>query len=116
MRTLPLLDQPDVLACCAPLVSEVLSEPDAQVLARQFAALADPVRLRLVSLLATAEEGAVCACDLVAPVGKSQPTVSHHLKVLVEAGLATSERRGRNIWYGVVPAALEALRGALTPR
>ena len=95
------------------MASEVLSEPDARTLARQFAALADPVRLRLVSLLATAEGGAVCACDLVTPVGKSQPTVSHHLKVLVDAGLATSERRGRNIWYGVVPAALEALRGAL---
>jgi ArsR family transcriptional regulator, arsenate/arsenite/antimonite-responsive transcriptional repressor len=52
----------------------------------------------------------------VEPVGKSQPTVSHHLRVLVEAGLATSERRGRNIWYGVVPATLEALRGALVPR
>ena len=116
MRELPLLEQPDVQACCAPLASAVLSEPDAQTLARQFAALADPVRLRLVSLLATAEGGAVCVCDLVAPVGKSQPTVSHHLKVLVDAGLATSERRGRNIWYGVVPAALEALRGALAPR
>jgi ArsR family transcriptional regulator len=113
VRELPLLEQPDVRACCAPLASEVLSEPDAQTLAHQFAALADPVRLRLVSLLATAEGGAVCACDLVAPVGKTQPTVSHHLKVLVDAGLATSERRGRNIWYGVVPAALEALRGAL---
>ena len=79
-------------------------------------ALADPVRLRLVSLLATAAGGAVCACDLVAPVGKSQPTVSHHLRVLSEAGLVTSERRGRNIWYGVVPAALEALRAALATR
>jgi ArsR family transcriptional regulator len=116
VRDLPLLEQPDVQACCAPLASEVLSETDARTLARQFAALADPVRLRLVSLLATAEGGAVCACDLVAPVGKSQPTVSHHLKVLVAAGLATSERRGRNIWYGVVPAALEGLRGALAVR
>jgi ArsR family transcriptional regulator len=116
VRELPVLEQPDVQVCCAPLAREVLSEADAQTLARQFAALADPVRLRLVSMLATADGGAVCACDLVAPVGKSQPTVSHHLKVLVDAGLATSERRGRNIWYGVVPAALEALRGALAPR
>jgi ArsR family transcriptional regulator len=116
VRELPLLEQPDVQACCAPLSSEVLSAQDAQTLARQFAALADPVRLRLVSMLATAEGGAVCACDLVEPVGKSQPTVSHHLKVLVDAGLATSERRGRNIWYGVVPATLEALRAALAPR
>src|SRR3712207_8417739 len=105
LRELPVLDQPEVVACCAPLAAEVLSEPDAETLARQFAALADPVRLRLVSLLATAEGGAVCACDLVEPVGKSQPTVSHHLKVLVDAGLATSERRGRNVWYATVPAA-----------
>jgi len=113
IRELPVLTQPDVVACCAPLAAEPLGLRDADTLARQFAALADPVRLRLVSLLATAEGGAVCACDLVEPVGKSQPTVSHHLKVLVEAGLATSEKRGRNVWYGVVPAALEALRSAL---
>ena len=113
VRELPVLDQPDVVACCAPLAAEVLSGPDAGILARQFAALADPVRLQLVSLLATAADGAVCACDLVEPVGKSQPTVSHHLKVLAGAGLVTSEKRGRNVWYGVVPAALEALRTAL---
>jgi ArsR family transcriptional regulator len=116
VRELPVLDMPDAVTCCAPLSAEVLAEDDAQTLSRQFAALADPVRLRLVSLLATAEGGAVCACDLVAPVGRSQPTVSHHLKVLADAGLITSERRGRNVWYAVVPAALEALRNALAPR
>ena len=99
--------------CCAPLATRALEEADARTLARQFAALADPVRLRMLSLLATAEGGAVCACDLVEPVGKSQPTVSHHLKVLAEAGLVVGEKRGRNIWYAAVPAALEALRGAL---
>jgi ArsR family transcriptional regulator, arsenate/arsenite/antimonite-responsive transcriptional repressor len=114
LQALPVLDQPEVVACCAPLSAEVLGEDDAQTLSRQFAALADPVRLRLVSLLATTD-GAVCACDLVAPVGRSQPTVSHHLKVLAEAGLVVSERRGRNVWYAVVPAALESLRGALAP-
>jgi len=114
VRELPVLNQPEVQACCAPLASEVLGEVEAATLARQFAALADPVRLRLVSLLATAEGGAVCACDLVDPVGKSQPTVSHHLKTLVESGLAVSERRGRNVWYAVVPSALEALRAALS--
>ena len=113
VRELPVLRQPDVQACCAPLASEVLSELEAAVLARQFAALADPVRLRLVSLLSTAEGGAVCACDLVEPVGKSQPTVSHHLKVLRDAGLVTSEKRGTNVWYAAVPAALEGLRAAL---
>ena len=113
---LPVLTQPPVTACCAPLARELLSEHDAQLLSRQFAALADPARLRLMSLLATADGGAVCACDLVEPVGRSQPTVSHHLKVLTDAGLVTSERRGRNVWYGVVPAALDALRTALEPR
>ena len=113
MRELPVLTQPEVQGCCAPLASEVLSEQNAETLARQFAALADPVRLRIVSLLATAEGGAVCACDLVQPVGRSQPTVSHHLSVLVASGVVTSERRGRNVWYGVVPAALEVLRDAL---
>ena len=116
VRELPVLDRPEAVACCAPLAAEVLGEGDAQTLSRQFAALADPVRLRLVSLLATAVDGAVCACDLVEPVGKSQPTVSHHLKVLAEAGLVTSERRGRNVWYAVVPSALEVLRAALAPR
>ena len=116
VRELPVLEQPTAVeACCAPLAREVLSAADAATLSRQFAALADPVRLRLLSLLATAEGGAVCACDLVEPVGKSQPTVSHHLKVLADAGLVTSQRRGRNIWYGTVPAALEALRSALAP-
>lgn len=116
VRELPVLDQPEVVVCCAPLAAEVLTAPEAETLAKQFAALADPVRLRLVSLLATDEGGAVCACDLVEPVGRSQPTVSHHLKVLVDAGLVTSERRGRNVWYATVPAALEALRTALAPR
>jgi len=112
VRELVVLEQPDVAPCCAPLAIEVPDQASADVLSRQFAALADPVRLRLLSMLATAE-GAVCACDLVAPVGRSQPTVSHHLRVLSEAGLVTSEKRGRNIWYGVVPSALEALRTAL---
>lgn len=116
LRELPVLTQPEVVACCAPLSAEILAEQDATTLARQFAALADPVRLRLVSLLATADGGSVCACDLVEPVGKSQPTVSHHLKVLGEAGLVTSEKRGRNVWYAVVPAALESLRVALSTR
>ncbi|HEY5988208.1 MAG TPA: metalloregulator ArsR/SmtB family transcription factor [Streptosporangiaceae bacterium] len=115
VRELPVLDQPGAVACCAPLASEVLSVAGAEVLSRQFAALADPVRLRLLSLLATASGGSVCACELVGPAGKSQPTVSHHLKVLSEAGLVTSERRGRNIWYTVVPAALQALREVLAP-
>jgi ArsR family transcriptional regulator len=113
VRELPVLAMPRVDACCAPLQTEPLGEGDAAELARRFAALSDPVRLRLLSLLASAAEGAICACDLVEPVGKSQPTVSHHLRILREAGLVTSEKRGTNVWYAAVPAALEALRDAL---
>ncbi len=105
--------QPEVQQCCAPLQASPLSAEDAGELARSFAALGDPVRLRLLSILATSRVGAVCVCDLVEPVGKSQPTVSHHLKILREAGLVTSERRGTNVWYAAVPAALDALRDAL---
>jgi ArsR family transcriptional regulator len=115
VRELPVLNQPPVEVSCAPLRVEPLATAQAVDLARRFAALADPVRLRLLSLLASSPDSAVCACDLVGPVGKSQPTVSHHLKVLRDAGLVTSEKRGVNIWYAAVPAALEALRDALGP-
>lgn len=115
-RTLPVVPaQPQVEPCCASLRASPLAADEADLLARRFAALGDPVRLRLLSILATSGDGAVCACDLVAPVGKSQSTVSHHLKILREAGLVTSERRGTNIWYAAVPAALDALRDALAP-
>ncbi len=104
----------DVSACCAPLAAEPLAAAAADTLAEAFKALGDPVRLRLLSLLASATGGEVCACDLVEPVARSQPTVSHHLKVLKEAGLVTSTRRGANIWYAVVPEQLAALRTVLT--
>jgi ArsR family transcriptional regulator len=113
VRGLPVLEQPEAAMCCAPIQAETLAAADARTLARGFAALGDPVRLQLLSLLATSGEGAVCVCDLVEPVGKSQPTVSHHLKILRAAGLVTSERRGTNNWYAAVPAALAALREAL---
>ena len=105
----------DVSACCAPLYRAEIGAPDAAVLAEAFKALGDPVRLRLLSLLATADGGEVCACDLVDPVGKSQPTVSHHLKVLRDAGLVSASKRGVNIWYAVVPEQLERLRQVLSP-
>ena len=114
VRELTVLDQPAVEACCAPLQAAPLDASQAAELARRFAALSDPVRLRLLNLLATSRS-AVCACDLVEPVGKSQPTVSHHLKVLRDAGLVTSDKRGVNVWYAVVPAALDVLRDALAP-
>src|SRR5829696_3206186 len=102
----------DPLACCAPVRSDSLDEADAEMLAQSFAALADPIRLRLLSFVASADEE-VCACDLVAPSGRSQPTVSHHMKILVEAGLVTREKRGLWVWYRAVPSRLDALRAVL---
>jgi ArsR family transcriptional regulator len=96
---------------CCPSVLSPLSADEAVELARAFAALADPVRLRLLSMVASAEE--VCSCDLQEPLGKSQPTVSHHTKALVDAGLIVGEKRGRWVWWRVVPERLEAVRAAL---
>ena len=109
---LPVLD--DAL-CCAPLSAAPLDADAALPLARAFSALGDPVRLRLLSLLMTAAAGEVCACDLVEPVGRSQPTVSHHLKVLRDSGLVSATRRGSYIWYAVAPAQVSALRAVLAP-
>lgn len=102
-------------ACCPSVLADALDETEAAELAHAFAALADPVRLRLLSLLSSAPAGETCVCDLVEPVGKSQPTVSHHLKVLADAGLITGEKRGRWVWYAVVPERLETLRSTLRP-
>jgi ArsR family transcriptional regulator len=101
--------------CCPSVLVDALDEGEALELARGFAALADPVRLRLLSMLASAPSGETCVCDLVEPVGKSQPTVSHHLKVLADAGLVTGEKRGRWVWYAVAPERLETLRATLRP-
>jgi ArsR family transcriptional regulator len=103
----------EATTCCPSLLDAPLDSPSAVELAAAFAALADPARLRLLSLIAAQPTGEVCACDLVEPLGKSQPTVSHHLKVLYEAGLVDRERRGTWVWYRVEPARLAALRVAL---
>ena len=100
--------------CCRSVVDAPLSEADAAALARGFTALADPVRLRLLSLIADA--GRICACDLLQPLGKSQPTVSHHTRVLADAGLITGEKQGRWVWWSIVPSRLDALRRALGKR
>ena len=97
--------------CCTPFLAVPLDVPEAVDLAHAYAALADPVRLRLLSLIADA--GEVCSCDLLKPLGKSQPTVSHHTKVLSEAGLIAGEKRGRWVWWSIVPERVEALRDAL---
>lgn len=99
--------------CCTALSADALTVEEATALAAGFAALADPARLRLLSLIAACERGEVCACDLVGPLGKSQPTVSHHLRVLREAGLVSADKRGTWMWYRVETARLTELRTAL---
>jgi ArsR family transcriptional regulator, arsenate/arsenite/antimonite-responsive transcriptional repressor len=103
----------DPLACCGSVRADLLDPADAVVLARSFAALADPVRLRLLSMVASAADGEVCGYDLVQVSGRSQPTVSHHMKVLIDAGIVTRDKRGLWVWYRVVPARLDALRAVL---
>ena len=105
-KELPVLQAP---ACCTPLVREPLSEDDAKSLAGVFKALSDPVRLRLLSLIASFEGGEACVCDLTGPFDVSQPTISHHLRVLREAGLIDCERRGTWVYYWVLPDALRRL-------
>jgi ArsR family transcriptional regulator len=97
------------LGCCAPMVREPLTTEQATQLAGTFKALADPVRLRLLSLIASHDGGEACVCDLTDEFDVSQPTISHHLKVLREAGLLTSQRRATWVYYRVQPAALAAL-------
>lgn len=110
VQTIPVFD-----TCCQPVTARVLAEAEAEELASMFKALADPARLRLLSMVASAPEGEVCACDLVEPSGKSQPTVSHHMSLLVDAGLLTREKRGKWAWYQVVPERLSALQAVLAP-
>ena len=102
---------PPVVEPACSVLAAPLTEAESATLASGFAALADPGRLRLLSMIADRPE--VCACALVEPLGKSQPTVSHHLKVLTDAGLITGDKRGRWIWYRLVPDRLDLLRRAL---
>ncbi len=103
----------DAGSCCTSVLAAPLEVDDATELARGFSALADPVRLRVLSILAAAPDQETCVCDLVAPLGKSQPTVSHHLKVLSEAGLVTGERRGKWVWYSLNRDRLAELRATI---
>jgi ArsR family transcriptional regulator len=100
--------------CCTPLASEPLDEAGAAELARLFKALGDPVRLRLLSLIASHEGGEACVCELTGVFDLTGPTISHHLKVLKDAGLITGDRRGTWIYYRVAPATLRRLGDVLT--
>ena len=101
--------------CCAPLTGEPITAVQAVELARLLKALADPVRLRLVSMVAAHPVGEACVCELTEPLGLTQPTISHHLKILVDAGIFTRDKRGVWAYYALVPSALDSLSAILRP-
>ena len=101
--------------CCGSVSGDALTDGEATELAAAFKALADPVRLRLVSIIATSPTGEVCACDLPDSLDRSQPTVSHHLTLLVGAGLLDREQRGKWAWFRLRPERLGELSALLTP-
>jgi ArsR family transcriptional regulator len=112
-KPLPVLDVTET-PCCAPLARAPIGEADAERVAAMFKALGDPVRLRLFSKVASSEGGEACVCD-IQDVGVSQPTVSHHLKKLREAGLLESERRGSWVYYRLAPSTLVVMADLLAP-
>ena len=112
MTTLPVLPSAAV-ACCSPVTGGILEEDQAETLARMFKALGDPTRVKLLSIIAASEDQEACVCNLTEPVKLSQPTVSHHMKLLVEAGLVAREQRGRWAYFSIVPGVLDSLAGAL---
>lgn len=103
----------DLSACCAPITREVINAANAESLARSVKALADPARIRIVSMIAAHDDGEACVCDLTEPLGLSQPTVSHHLRILTDAGFLTRSKRGTWAYYRLVPGALGALTSFL---
>ena len=111
--TLPLVEA-EASLCCAPMTGTAFSAEQAEQLAGILKAIAEPTRLRLLSRVAAHEGGEACVCDLTAPVGLSQPTVSHHLKVLVDAGLLQREKRGVWAYYRLVPERLGHVTAALS--
>lgn len=108
-------DAADLAACCSPLTGGTLDDEQAHRLARVFKALGDPTRVKLVSLIAATEGGEACICDLTDPIGLAQPTVSHHMKLMVDAGLVTREQRGKWAYYRVVDETLRSVAQALAP-
>lgn len=105
-----------VLPCCPPISQTALSADEAEQLAGTLKAVADPARIRLLSLIQDQPDGEACVCHLTEPLGLGQPTVSHHLKILSDAGFLTSDRRGKWVYYRVVPEAMAAVRDMFAPR
>jgi ArsR family transcriptional regulator, arsenate/arsenite/antimonite-responsive transcriptional repressor len=110
LQTRPL---PPAEACCTPLLRQPITADQANDLARLLKALADPTRLRLVSMVAAHEGGEACVCELTEPLGLTQPTISHHLKILVDAGIFARDKRGVWAYYALIPAAMDALSAIL---
>ncbi|MGG5172348.1 ArsR/SmtB family transcription factor [Pseudarthrobacter sp. J1738] len=113
MNTVQTLEPQAAAACCVPTAKPALSAEEAQQKAQLFKALADPNRLRLLSIVKAESSGESCVCDLTEPLGLGQPTVSHHLKILVDAGLLHREKRGTWAYYSMVPGAMESAAGIL---
>lgn len=105
-----------IKACCKPVLAETIDPDDADELAAGFKLLSDPIRLRLLSLIANAPDGEMCACDLPDALGRSQPTVSHHLSLLTDAGLLTRAQRGKWAWFRLERERVAILRDALEPK
>lgn len=109
MSLTELLPLSDVSACCAPITREAITAEGADRLAKTLKAIADPARLRLISMVAAHDDSEACVCDLTEPLGLGQPTVSHHLKILVDAGILTRDKRGTWAYYRLVPGALDSI-------
>ncbi|WP_328315541.1 ArsR/SmtB family transcription factor [Streptomyces sp. NBC_00388] len=113
-QELVVLGQDSAEGCCPTLLSAPMGEDQAVELAKVFKALGDPVRLRLLSMIGSREGGEICVCDLTPAFDLSQPTISHHLKLLKQAGLIASERRGTWVYYRLLPAMTDRLSAVLT--
>jgi DNA-binding transcriptional ArsR family regulator len=112
-KSLPLIQDASPL-CCPPLnVTEMVAGPDALAIAQRLKALADPIRIQLVSLLLSSPSREACTCELAPAVDLSEPTVSHHLKQLLDAGLVAKQRQGANVYYRLVPESLKAVARVL---
>jgi ArsR family transcriptional regulator len=109
MSTMTLLPVIEAAACCAPLTRDAMTQSQADDLAKSLKAIADPARLRLISIIAASKDQEACVCDLTEPLNIGQPTVSHHLKVLTDAGFVTRSKRGTWAYFALVPGALDSI-------